>query len=98
MFFTAPVFVMPTGWDWLNLVLVGLFTQLGQLNMTKSLQMEKVAGVSILNYIGVLYATLAGYFLFDELYSWHTILGMSLIVAGVVLSMLVYRKKEKPAS
>ncbi|MFM7822342.1 MAG: DMT family transporter [Bacteroidota bacterium] len=98
MLFTAPVFVMPSGWDWLNLVLVGLFTQLGQLNMTKSLQMEKVAGVSILNYIGVVYATLAGFFLFDEHYGASTILGMALVVAGVVLSMLVYRKKEKPAS
>lgn len=98
LFFTAPVFVMPSGWDWMNLILVGLFTQLGQVNMTRSLQMEKVAGVSILNYIGVLYATLAGYFLFDELYSWSTIFGMALVVAGVVFSMLTHRLKEKPAS
>jgi drug/metabolite transporter (DMT)-like permease len=98
LFFTAPVFVMPTGWDWLNLILVGLFTQLGQVNMTKSLQMEKVAGVSILNYIGVVYATLAGYFLFDEHYAWSTIMGMALVVAGVVFSMLSYPKKEKSAS
>ncbi|MFN5324805.1 MAG: DMT family transporter [Bacteroidota bacterium] len=98
LFFTAPVFVMPTGWDWMNLILVGLFTQLGQVNMTKSLQMEKVAGVSILNYIGVVYATLAGFFLFDERYSWNTIAGMALVVAGVVFSMLTYQIKEKPAS
>ena len=98
LFFTAPVFVMPSGWDWLNLILVGIFTQLGQVNMTKSLQMEKVAGVSILNYIGVVYATLAGYFLFDEHYAWSTIMGMALVVAGVVFSMLSYPKKEKSAS
>ena len=98
LFFTAPVFVMPTGWDWVNLILVGLFTQLGQVNMTKSLQMEKVAGVSILNYIGVVYATMAGFFLFDERYSLSTIAGMALVVAGVVFSMLTYRIKEKPAS
>lgn len=98
LLFTAPVFVMPSGWDWMNLILVGLFTQLGQVNMTKSLQMEKVAGVSILNYIGVVYATLAGFFLFDERYSMSTIVGMVLVVAGVVFSMLTYRIKEKPAS
>ena len=84
---------MPSLYEWGCLILVGLFTQLGQVNMTKALQMEKIAGVSILNYIGVLYATLAGYFIFHETYNLTTIGGMLLVVAGVVLSMLVYRTK-----
>jgi len=88
--FSIPVFEMPQGMDWIYLILVGIFTQLGQLNLTKSLQQEKVANVSILNYTGVVYAIMAGFLLFDEHYGMGTILGITLVIAGVVLSM-IYR-------
>jgi drug/metabolite transporter (DMT)-like permease len=56
--------------------------------------MEKVANVSIINYTGVLYATLAGFFIFNETYNAGTIGGMSLVVGGVILSMLVNSNKS----
>jgi drug/metabolite transporter (DMT)-like permease len=90
--FSAFNFTMPVGADWFHLLMVGIFTQLGQLYMTKSLQLEPVARVSILIYTGVIYATAAGFFIFGETYKFSTLAGMALVVAGVALSIF-YRRK-----
>src|SRR5687767_5091696 len=50
----------PIGWDWLYLFLIGVFSQLGQVFLTRALQKEKVAGVAIINYSGLIYALLIG--------------------------------------
>jgi drug/metabolite transporter (DMT)-like permease len=87
---TVPSFEMPHGIEWLYLFLIGLFTQLGQLNLTKALQQEKVANVSIINYTGIVYAVLAGFLLFNESYGTGTLLGIAMVILGVLLSM-IYR-------
>ncbi len=89
--FSTTNFVMPQGIDWFYLLMVGVFTQLGQVSMTKSFQTENVSKVSILVYTGVIYATLAGYLFFDEVYNVGTLAGMLMVIAGVGLSVL-YRK------
>ncbi len=87
-------FKIPQGSEWLWLILIGVSTQLGQINMTRALQTSVVAEVSILNYIGVLYALVAGFFFFDELYSATTLGGIVLIIAGVVMNIWFTRKKQ----
>ena len=72
------------------LILIGVFTQLGQLNLTKALQQDKVANVSIINYTGIIYAIVAGYFIFGEHYGAGSFAGIVLVIAGVLLSM-IYR-------
>jgi drug/metabolite transporter (DMT)-like permease len=86
-------FKWPHGADWLYLILVGVFTQLGQLNMTKSLQLAQITEVSILNYLGVIYALVAGYFIFNEHYGLLAMVGILLVIAGVVCDLL-YRNKR----
>ena len=90
LLFSAPVFEAPKGIEWVYLILIGLFTQLGQVNLTKALQQEKVANVSIINYTGIIYAVGAGFLLFGEVYSFATLAGMALVISGVLLSM-IYR-------
>lgn len=80
--------VMPTGMDWLWLLLLGVFTQVGQLYMTKALQAENANIVTSMKYLGAIYALLYGYFLFDETYGIMALLGMGLVLAGVVLNLL----------
>ena len=87
--------VMPIGWDWGLLILLGIFTQIGQVFMTKALQAEKANLVSSMKYLGSIYALLYGYFIFDETYGLLSLLGILLILAGVVLNVLT---KEKPAN
>ena len=85
-------FVLPAGVDWLYLLLIGIFTQLGQINLTKSLQAERVAFVSSLNYLGVLYALLLGLLFFNEYYDIFAALGILMVVAGVILNLAFGKK------
>ncbi len=80
-------FTMPQGMDWLYLIGLGIFTQLGQITMTRSLQAEKAARVTILNYLGIFYALVFGWFLFGETHAWIELSGMLLVVAGVLLNL-----------
>lgn len=85
-------FRMPTGWDWLWLFMIGVFSQLGQMFLTNALQREAVAGVVIVNYTGLIYAVSIGWIVFGEVQSAWSIGGMLLVVAGVLMSVLYSRR------
>lgn len=84
----------PRGWDWLFLLLIGAFSQLGQIFLTDALQKEKAASVAIVNYTGLLYGLTIGWFAFGESQSIEALTGMLLVVIGVVLSV-IYSKRQK---
>jgi drug/metabolite transporter (DMT)-like permease len=84
---------MPTGWDWLFLFLVGVFSQLGQIFLTNALQRERAASVSIVNYTGLVYAISIGWLVFGEVQSPETFLGMMLVVCGVLASVIYTRRR-----
>lgn len=84
----------PTPWEWFSLLMCGVLTQLGQVWLTKSLQAENVAKVSILTYSGLIYALIFGVVLFGEHYSARALLGIALVMLGVVLSVLYSRRKR----
>lgn len=87
-FFTAFNFVLPKGNDWIILLMIGLATQLAQIFMTKSLQMENIAKVSIVRYLTIVYAIFYSYLFFEESYNIYTYVGMSLVVLGIVFNLL----------
>ncbi len=84
---------MPIGLDWIYLVATGILTQIGQVFLTKALQSEAVGRVSIINYTGVIYAILFGWLVFGEIYTIQTLIGISLVIGGVVLSVM-YNKRQ----
>jgi len=84
----------PTGWDWLYLFLVGVFSQLGQVFLTNALQKERVAGVAIINYTGLVYAVAIGWFVFGEMQTVTSMFGMLLVVFGVLLSVIYSNRKQ----
>lgn len=85
----------PVGWEWFYLFMIGICTQLGQVNLTKALQLEKIADVSILNYLGIIYALMFGYTVFGERYEWFSLSGIILVVGGVLLNFLYQRNQAK---
>lgn len=85
----------PSGWDWFYLVLIGLLSQLGQQFLTNALQKERVAGVAIINYTGLIYALLAGSIIYDEAQSTKSLAGMLLVVFGVLLSVVYSNRKRE---
>ncbi len=94
LLFTLFQWTTPTPWEGFSLFMCGVLTQVGQLCLTKALQAEAVANVSILNYTGLIYAFAFGVLLFGERYTGTVILGSALVVVGVVCSVLYSRRKR----
>lgn len=92
--FTLLNWVTPAdAWEWFCLLMCGLLTQVGQTCLTKALQSERLAQVSILNYTGLIYALAFGVFFFGEVYTAQTITGIGLVIVGVLLSVLYSKRK-----
>ena len=85
----------PAGWDWFYLFMVGVFSQLGQIFLTNALQKERVAGIAIINYTGLVYALLAGSLIYQESQSAESIAGMMIVVFGVLLSVVYSNRKRE---
>ncbi len=85
----------PRGWDWMYLLLIGVFSQIGQIFLTNALQREPVAGVAIINYTGLIYAITVGWFVFGEAQGIISLAGMLLVVIGVMLSIIYGRRRRQ---
>ena len=85
----APViatWVTPTGIELALLLGVGLTTTIAQICLTKAYQLERADRISMLTYVGTIYAVVFGYWLFDERLTLLGAGGLALIIIGVVLS------------
>ena len=58
--------VMPIGIEWIFLLGIGLFTQLGQIWITKGLSLLPAAQASSINYTQVIFAAIWGVLIFSE--------------------------------
>lgn len=81
----VPVWVWPTPWEWLVLLGVGAFTQIGQVKMTQALHLEPAARATAVSYVQVLFAVLFGLVLFGESPTLWTLAGALSIAAGTVI-------------
>ena len=79
--------VLPVGMEWIWLLGIGIFTQLGQLWITKGLTLLPAARASSVNYVQVVFATIWGFMLFNEPVDEWMILG-SIFVFGATLVSL----------
>ncbi len=80
----APVFVMPRGMQWLILAGIGLTALIAQLFLTNGLHRERAARAMNVSYIGLVFSTLWGIFLFDEIPDWRTIAGAMITVFAII--------------
>ena len=81
-------------YTWLLLLLVGVFTQMGQVGLTKSMQTEAAARATAFSYVQVLFALLFGIVVFNEWPSSSALIGAALIVSGALVNVLIKQKKE----
>jgi len=81
-------FVMPGGWTWLTLIMVGIFTQVGQVSLTRAMQTETASRAGSFSYSQVLFATLLGLWVFGEIPGPWTLAGASLIMLGTLVNIL----------
>ncbi|WP_286755692.1 DMT family transporter [Roseivirga sp. UBA838] len=92
--YSALHWVQPEGIEWLLLLGVGVLTQIAQYFLTVAYQSEELSKVSNINFIGIIYALGFGFFLFDETFNVLTYLGMTAVMAGVVLNVIFKSKKK----
>ena len=92
---TAFHFTLPTTNEWLVLLLIGTFTQVAQYFMTRAYQAESAANISNLNYLGILYASILGFAIFQETLEALATIGIATIVASAILSTRL-AKRQKP--
>jgi drug/metabolite transporter (DMT)-like permease len=74
--------------NWLYLLLIGVFSTIYQFCLTKSLTYSPVTKVGSLTYLGVLFSGLLGWWIFDEVPSYWTVIGTALIIFGGVIAIL----------
>jgi len=84
-------FVMPIGIEWGILLVIGVFTQIAQIFMTKSFHEEEASKITPFKYLGAIYAVCIGVFIFDENLSLVVYIGISLVLTGVLLNTFLKR-------
>ncbi|AXG69245.1 riboflavin transporter [Kordia sp. SMS9] len=88
-----PYWKTPVGWEWALLLSLGVFGYVGQLYMTKALQLAETNKAAPLKYIEVIFTMLIGLSWFGESYTLWSLLGIILIVIGLTLN--TYLKTSK---
>ena len=81
-------FVMPQGWEWGMLLMVGVGTQLGQVGLTKAMQTESAGKATGFSYLQVVFAIVFGMVFFNEIPTVWVLLGASFIIAGAFINVL----------
>lgn len=87
-------FTMPSGIEWLILLIIGIFTQIAQVLMTRALHEGSAGLITPFQYLGAIYAALVGFFIFDERLSWIVYVGILLILIGVVVNAVLRSYKN----
>ena len=85
--------VMPQPIEWLWLVGVELFTQVGQVYLTRGLMALPAARATAISYVQVVFAGLLGWLVFGEAINGWTVGGAGLVLVATLLSL----SRPKPA-
>lgn len=83
----------PVGVEWLLLSALGIFGYFGQVYMTKAFQVAATNQVAPLKYLEVIFTVLFGAFIFGEIYTLWSLLGIAMIIVALVLNALYKTKK-----
>jgi drug/metabolite transporter (DMT)-like permease len=89
-------FVWPTATGWWVLLGVGCFTQIGQLALTKAMQLDAASRVTSLSYVQIIFAAVLGWSVFGEIPTQATFLGGGLILLGAVVSAWMQPRATQP--
>ena len=80
-------FVWPSLFLTMMLVLVGIFTQIGQYGLTKAMQTQAAGKASAYSYVQIVFSALLGVWVFNEIPSIWTYVGGGLIVTGALINV-----------
>lgn len=84
-------FVIPNFQLTIVLILVGIFTQIGQVGLTKAMKTLTASEASAYGYIQIIFSTLIGIVIFAEIPSTWTYIGALLIVSGALINLFAHK-------
>lgn len=87
-------FIMPSGIQWLSLILIGVVSLLAQVYLTKAFSHENALLVQMLRYIGIVINAIWGIIIWDEFPTIWTIIG-GLLIIGACIQISKIRAKEQ---
>lgn len=88
---------MPRGTDWAWLALAGGLTHVALWCVTQAFQEKQASYVAALDYLGLIYATALGYWVFGDKVKPTVYPGIALVLLGVVLNAWYTSRQAKPA-
>ena len=80
-------FILPDGMDWIWILGIGLFTQIGQICITEGLRLIPAGQATSLNYCQVIFASLWGVLIFQEPITSSVYLGGLCVLISTIISM-----------
>jgi drug/metabolite transporter (DMT)-like permease len=86
--------VWPRGFEWLALLGVGIFAQIGQVCLTRGLALEPVGRAMAISYVQIAFATLWGALFFGEVPGVATLLGSLLVIFGTAISARAVLRRQ----
>lgn len=86
-------FVMPNAEALVLLIFVGIFTQIGQVGLTKAMQSEAATKVTAFSYSQVVFSIILGFVIFSEVPSIWTLSGGALIILGALVNIFGSKRK-----
>ena len=81
-------FIIPNAQAIALLLLVGIFTQVGQLGLTHAMRSETAGKAAAFSYIQVIFAVILGWTVFGEIPATWTWIGGALIISGAMLNLV----------
>ena len=87
---------MPTSYDLVLLILIGLLGSIANLLLTKSYQLAEVSLTTPLKYLSLVFAIIFGFYLFNEVPTIYTLAGASLIVVSSAIIFVREHQLKKP--
>ena len=92
---SIPNWVTPVGFEWFFLMILGVFGYFGQVYMTKAFQTASTSIIAPIKYFEVIFTASFGVLLFNEIYTFWSLLGISLIICGLILNIWYTSKFKK---
>ncbi len=90
--FVITTFVMPTFYEFILLLGIGIFAATGQITLTYAYKYAPASEISIFSYSNIIFSSILGYLVFSEISDYLSIIGGLLIIVSSYIVFL-YNKK-----
>ncbi len=91
-------FVWPDLYLTIMLVMIGIFTQIGQYGLTKAMKTQEAGKASAFSYVQIVFSIVIGVIYFDEIPAAWTYIGGALIVTGALINVFGQRLLRRKAT